>query len=80
MLELSPAALAMIVRLCGQIGPDSELALRIAGGGTAPGRQMTLAGAPDPEDIVVIDPEATVLLDARTDDRGWPFFLSTRSR
>lgn len=93
MLELSPAALAMIVRVRELTEPGSELALRIAGGGSAPGLQMTLAAAPDRQDIVLVDPEATVfldpvaadrldgeLLDARSDDRGSAFFLGTRSR
>lgn len=93
MLELSPSARAMSVRLREQAEPGSELALRISGGGTAPGLQMTLAGEPDPEDIVLIDPEATIfldsvaadrldgeLLDARSDARGSAFFLGPRSR
>ncbi len=88
MLELTPSALAMIARLRDSAGGSGGTALRISGGGEAPGLRMSLAGQPDPDDVVLIEPEATIfldpvaaarldreLLDARSDERGSAFFL-----
>lgn len=92
-LELTPSALAMIARLRDGVGTTSGAALRISGGGTAPGLHMSLAGQPDPDDVVLIEPEATIfldpvaaarldheLLDARVDERGSAFFLGPPDR